>query len=268
MASRKRWNFIHDKQNPFALPQNIAREVKSIAQARSNGRKTECMQYLWIYVTPLSADSLHGVPPRETTLATDEWLSILDESAALGTGCLVISTGEGIDKHPEILAMCSWAQETHEMFVGLHVYDKPLTAGEMEKLTSLDSRLFALFIDAEISPKMPATGPRGVQVCGADCDGREVLKGNCVIPKNMACIGPNGKMYACAYVYGDTRYAMGHCFEKELDAVMNDESIPRTIPREEAAEKRRCNGCPPLMKQMLDKSKGRERGAKPKVNGK
>ena len=32
---------------------------------------------------------------------------------------------------------------------------------------------------------------------------------------------------------------------------MSDEHTPRTIPRGDAGAQRRCNGCPPLMKRIL-----------------
>ncbi|MFO7975253.1 MAG: SPASM domain-containing protein [Candidatus Hydrogenedentota bacterium] len=258
MASRKRWDTIYDKANPFALPQNIAKEVKSVAHDRRNGRSKERMKYLWVYVTPVQTDSVEGIPAQTVSLATDEWLSIVDESASLGTECLIISTGEGLDKHPEILAMASWAQETHEMLVGLHLYNQPLSPSELEKLKALDQRLFALFVDSEILDEMPLDNEEDIRAYKADCDGREFTKDDCIIPKNMSCIGPNGKMYACGYVYGDKKYAMGHCFDKELDAVMRDESIPRTIPRGDTTKRRRCNGCPPLMQRMLEESIKRE----------
>jgi radical SAM protein with 4Fe4S-binding SPASM domain len=262
VASRKHWDTIYDKANTFALPQNIAKEVRSIASARRNGRNNEPLKYLWIYVSPVNSDFQEGRPSPEKGLDTDEWLSILDESAALGTECVIISTGEGLEQHPEVLTMCSWAQETHEMLVGLHIYEKPLTPSELEELKSLDQRLFALFVDSEILANMPLENEEDIRVYQADCDGREFMQENCTIPKNMTCIGPNGKMYACGYVYGNPQYAMGHCFDKELGAVIRDESIQRTIPRAEGAKRRRCNGCPPLMQRMLEQSLKRGRISK------
>ncbi|GEM_PF-912647 len=251
MASKKRWDTIYDKTNPFSLPQDIARQVRCLAREHDNGADPERMQYLWIYVSPVESEFSRGDVPNDRTLAADEWLSILDESAALGTECVVISAGQGLDNHPEILAMCSWAQETHGMLVGLHVYHQPLTEGEIKKLAALDQDLFGLFVDADLADEMAVPRELGIRVYTADCDGRQTMTGNCTIPEGMTCVGPTGKMYACGYVYGNKKYAMGHCFEKELGAVMSDEHIPRMIPRGDAGAQRRCNGCPPLMKRIL-----------------
>ncbi len=252
MASKKHWDMIYDKTNPFSLPQDIAKQVKMIAHSQGNGQDLDRMQYLWIYVTPVESDFVNGAERQEQCLAADDWLNILDEAATLGTECVVISTGEGLDDHPEVLAMCSWAQETHEMLVGLHVYNKPLSESETRKLTTLDPDLFGLFVDADLIDRMPVPDETGIRVYRADCDGRETMVGNCTIPEGMTCVGPNGKMYACGYVYGSKKYAMGHCFEKQLGAVMADEQIPRMIPRGDAGKQRRCNGCPPLMQRMLE----------------
>jgi radical SAM protein with 4Fe4S-binding SPASM domain len=268
LASRKRWDTIYDKSNPFELPQNIARQVKHIARARNNGEDLDQLQYVWIYVTPVENGHLQHATAPEGGLATDEWLSILDESAALGTECVVISTSEGLDEHPEVLAMCSWAQETHGMLVGLHVYSQPLTPSEVKKLTTLDQGLFGMFVDSAVIDRMPVSENTGIRVYKADCDGRETMVGNCTIPEGMTCIGPNGKMYACGYVYGNKKYAMGHCFEKELSAVMTDDSIPRMIPRGDPGRERRCNGCPPLMQRMLEDAVKGGRVTKNGGNGK
>ncbi len=254
MASKKRWDTIYDKINPFSLPQDIARQVRSIAEERSNDVDPECMRYLWIYVSPVEGVCAVEDSSDDRPLETDEWLSIIDESAALGTECVVISTGQGLDDHPEILAMCSWAQETHGMLVGLHVYRQPLTEEEIQQLTALYADLFGLFADVELVDQMPLAEELGIRVYNAECDGREMMNGNCTIPEGMTCVGPTGKMYACGYVYGNKKYAMGHCFEKELGTVMNDETIPRTIPKGDARALRRCNGCPPLMKHILQKA--------------
>ncbi len=262
-ASRKRWDSIYANTNPFSLPQHIASGVKSAARARTNGPGAERLRCLWVYVTARG-----GSGSSQPPLAADEWLSILDESAALGSECVVISTGAGLDAHPEILAMCSWAQETHGMLVGLHVYKKPLTKAETAKLTTLDQPHFALFVDSEILSDMPDAEDMGIRVYQADCDGRELTVGDCTFPESMTCVGPSGEMFACGYVYGSKKYARGHCLERELSAVMSDEAIPHMIPRGDPGTKRRCNGCPPLMQRMLENNAHDVRPAKSNGNGK
>jgi len=128
--------------------------------------------------------------------------------------------------------------------------------------------LFGLFIDAEVLAQMSVEDEKEIHIFKADCDGREIMKENCKIPKNMTCIGPNGNMYACGYVYGNKKYAMGHSLDKELDAFMRDEKIPRILPRGDAGKPRRCNGCPPLMKRMLEESAKHEQLAESRGNGK
>ena len=154
------------------------------------------------------------------------------------------------------------------MFVGLHVYKKPLTKAEMHKLTTLDQRRFALFVDSEILSEMPETGDMGLRVYRADCDGRDITVGDCTFPESMTCVGPNGEMFACGYVFGSKKYARGHCFERELSAVMDDEKIPHMIPRGDPGTKRRCNGCPPLMQRLLEDAGRDDRTAKSNGNGK
>ena len=100
MASKKHWDMIYDKTNPFSLPQDIAKQVKMIAHSQGNGQDLDRMQYLWIYVTPVESDFVNGAERQEQCLAADDWLNILDEAATLGTECVVISTGEGSSDHP------------------------------------------------------------------------------------------------------------------------------------------------------------------------
>ena len=74
MASKKRWDTIYDKTNPFSLPQDIARQVRCLAREHDNGADPERMQYLWIYVSPVESEFAQGDVSNDRTLAADEWL--------------------------------------------------------------------------------------------------------------------------------------------------------------------------------------------------
>lgn len=251
MTSKKRWKDIYSEKNPFQLPQNIARQIRVHSRKLGKESPPERIRYLWIYVSDdcgVEDDVLHG---QEARLSVDEWLNIVDESATLGAENLIISMGNGLAESPEVIEMAAWAQSAHQMFVGLHVYRHPLTEDELKRVADLDPERTKVFVDSDLLESMPFAESMGVTLHVADGKEGDTVHPTCRWPEDMTCIGPHGQMYTCGLVLGEDQYLLGHCFERRLDNVVGDKNLPHIIPAGVSRIKRRCNGCPPLMEQVM-----------------
>lgn len=247
MSRKKRWEDVYDGVNPFELPQKVARGVRQSADKTSkNG--TARIKYLWIYV---STDGLMDTGVVEQRLSADEWLGVIDESAAMGAECVIISVGDPLTNHPEVVEICKWAQEAHGMMVGVHIYQEPLTAQEVSLFESLSKENTHLFVDPDCLEKMPHIYQSGLPVHDAMGQDQEEVSPSCHLPEEMACVGSGGTMYTCGLVLGNERFRMGNFYDRQLGEVMQDTSVPHTVPEGTPKTHHKCNGCPPLMVQRM-----------------
>lgn len=247
MRSRKRWHDTYPEVNPFQLPQTITKELKAIAA--SNDINTERrVRYLWVYV---SEDSLEDGPGPEGRLSLDEWLSIIDETAAWGVECMVISVGAALGEHPEVVDMCLWAQETHGMLAGIHLYCPSVASEDLLLLARLDPKKTHFFLEGESAGVAKRIQEMGFPVYPALGEDKEVVSPECHLPKKMTCVGASGTMYTCGLVLGEKTFRLGNFFERKLDHVINDHSLPHVIPEGLPKSGHRCNGCPPLIIERM-----------------
>ena len=81
VGSRKRWQRTYSDGNPFELPQSITKRIRTCAEDAAGAPQT--VDYLWVYV-----GSAEGEPKSGSRLQLEEWLSVIDEAAALGAECV------------------------------------------------------------------------------------------------------------------------------------------------------------------------------------
>jgi radical SAM protein with 4Fe4S-binding SPASM domain len=221
--------------------------VRSAAKGHGeNGRVS--LKYLWIYVTHA------GIEQRSEggeVLSAEDWLSVIDESAAHGARYVIISLGAPLSEHPEVLEICRWAQEAQQMSVGIHLFDATLTREEAERLAELDTDRTWLFMEADVREQLPAVDDLQLNIYDATGQDQEVVAPECHLPEEMTCVGANGSMYTCGLVLGDRNYGFGNFFNRRLNDVMKDESLPHHIPEGLPKSHHKCNGCPPLMVQRM-----------------
>ncbi len=244
MTSRKRWEKIYTKQNPFTLPQSVARAVRSCSRDHISENGKHMVKYMWLYI---SADGFHDQAQPDQCMSGEEWLSVIDEGAALGVKYVILSIGGGLKEHPEVWRMCKWAQDTHGITVGIHLYDQPVTREELAPVTELDANLTHLFIDDDLLQRMSFVQELGVPVHSGEGQDQEIVSPDCHLPEEMTCVGASGTMYTCGLVLGEDEYRLGNVFERKLQSIMTDDSLPHVVPEGVPKIKHHCNGCPPLM---------------------
>jgi len=62
-------------------------------------------------------------------------------------------------------------------------------------------------------------------------------------------------MYTCGLVLGHDAYRLGNFFERKLETVMTDDSLPHVIPEGVSKAHHQCNGCPPLMVRRMQQER-------------
>jgi len=244
VTSRKRWDKVYTKENPFSLPQSVARALRTCSRDHAQGNGKLQVKYLWMYVTE---DGVHDQAQPERCMTSDEWLSVIDEAAALGVKHVILSIGGGLDNHPEVWRMCEWAQQTHGIAVGIHLYATVSDRAFLAPVEHLNPQLTHLFLDDELIEAMPFVQELGVPVHSAMGQDQETVSPECHLPEEMTCVGSSGHLYTCGLVLGEQEYSLGNIFDRKLQTIMTDESLPHVIPEGLPKVKHHCNGCPPLM---------------------
>ncbi len=252
MSSRKRWQNIYADENPFTLPQTVANALTRCCKDQTGGG-CEGVKYLWIH---LPGNSETAIPVSETkALSPEEWLCVIDEAASVGVKSMIVSVGSPLRQVPQLLQLCAWAQNTHEMIVGIHAY-VALQPADIEVLRKLDARKTRVFADGEHVETMRFVEQAGILLHCADGLHDYEEQPHCDLPSTMACIGSEGTMYTCGLVLGQEQFSLGHVFNRTLSNIIKDATLPHTIPAGASSSTHRCNGCPPLMaKKMQEDSR-------------
>jgi radical SAM protein with 4Fe4S-binding SPASM domain len=182
---------------------------------------------------------------------TDEWLGVIDEAAGLGAETLIITLPCSVSQRSDLLEVCQWAQSAHGMTVGIHLSQCCLSRDDIAHLSQLDRERLLLFVDSDCMEGLEFARDMGMRIFEADGIDDGAVQPACSLPESMACVGAEGKLYTCGLVLGDTDYFLGHIFERKLDNIMCDKSLPHEVPEGLKAGTRRCNGCPPLMAKRI-----------------
>ncbi len=235
--------------DPFALPARVRQTLRSLAERRE-GFNVERVRYLWLH---LSGEEAHGQKEERKRLSVEEWLNVVDEAAALGVRTVIISSGAPLAEMPEVWEICDWAQNTHDMVVGIYLFGDglPIGDGEVEAFKRLNQEQTHLFIEQEHFDKAAAVQSVGIPIHNADIFRNNSNKAICELPHTMTCVGAEGNLYTCGLVLGEEDFRLGNVCAERLDNVLEDESLPHEIPGEVERKPRCCNACPPLMEKYL-----------------
>ncbi len=257
MRSKTYWDKDGGGLDPFEIPKRVAREI----EARSSGVGRDLvgshpLRYIWIYVTEAGLRQDGGELEIEKTLGLDGWLNVIDECASLGAEWMVVYVGASLSEVPYIWQMCAWAQDVHELRVGLHLTSNYLSEADIERLSRLDSEKTYLVADKAHIASLRFLEEKGIRLCEANIRAAERVP-HCTKPEEIACVGPDGRLFSCGLVLGDERYAMGNSQQRALHEVKMDDSLPHSVPDTAAFPSTGCDACPPLIaKRVLETEAG------------
>lgn len=238
VATKKRWNRIYEDGNPLSLPQQIRKQI------RKGGKKQGAnVRFLWLILTG---------DPKE--VQHERWLNVIDESAAVGADTLIVSVSGPLEGRPYIWQALRWACDTHEMSVGLHLFEPNLTDADLEHIHSFDSNSFCLFVCDRFTEGVRALTGDSVRIVKADGLADGVPQPTCNLPKEMTCVSSGGEMYTCGLVQGNNGFYLGDASDERIDYVKGNANLPHAVPAGTSEASGRCEGCPPLLQARLQEA--------------
>jgi len=254
VSSRKRWQDVYAEKNPFKLPQAVSSRLKNCIDQHGNAQPAS-LKYVWLYMheEDLFLDKEHARSNRMLNL--EEWLNVVDESAALGADTLVVSAGISPERRAQLWDVCRWAQDVYGMSVAIHIYRHLLADSEIRATRELDQQRTHLLIGPALTDQMILLKDSGIDFHPLRRQEKHAVHPPCNLPKVMTCVGTTGYLYTCGLVLGNEEYRLGHAVQDRLDHVMRDESLPHVIPQGLIKANRGCDGCPPLVLRQLRKAK-------------
>ena len=247
MRSKTYWNKDQGRPDPFEVPKRVSRGIEGRrSRMAGDGAVPHPLTYIWIYVTEagLRQDAEH--PQSKDLLGLDGWLNIIDESASLGAEWMVVYVGASLSQVPYIWQVCAWAQDVHELRVGLHLTSNCLSEDDVERLSRLDPERTYLIADEAHIASLRFLESKGIRLCEANVRPAE-RDTHCTKPEEIACVGAGGRLFSCGLVLGDERFAMGDSQDRTLHDVKADESLPHAVPDTTAFASSGCDACPPLI---------------------
>lgn len=239
------------KESNFELPRNVIKAVRKCAE----GHPCDCMshddsalKYLWIN---MSGDANPVIKPRvEGALTLEDWLNVIDEAASLGVCCVVIGIGNSFGKYPYLWNICRWAQETHNINIGLHTCCAQMTPAVLNELHTLDRTRTWLFVSKKHIDAMQLLKNDGFRICESEVC-HEDHHPPCDMPESMVFVGPEGQLYSCGLVLGNDEFRLGHVLDEPLAKVLGNPERSRAIPKDAPYIEHACDACPPLMAQRI-----------------
>ncbi|MCL4216894.1 MAG: hypothetical protein KJ052_07795 [Candidatus Hydrogenedentes bacterium] len=226
MSSRKRWNDIYAEDNPFRLPQTIARRLNEAASKESG--KRDKIRYVWLYMSEESQVSSPSA--REERQWLDSWLSVVDEASAAGAQSLKLSFcgGTGIPKVIPQIAI--WAGNCHNMTVDLYIHNAPVPELELAWLKDLTPEKVRVFVENASYDAMRYIEKSGMVLLTEDqraaCESAQSAPR---LPGAFTCAGPGGALYTCGLALGDEDsrpcHVIGQCPH------ISDRLYGRVLPR-------------------------------------
>lgn len=241
---KKRWAQNQMGESPFALTSAVSTGLRNAAKEIQSGQQAP-IRYLWVH---FSTKDRENEQPR---LNRDEWLGVIDEAASMGARVAIFSIADPLTESQDVLAMSEWAQTTHDMTVGIHIYNRDVTRHDARCLSRLNAKLTRLFVGSEGLAAAEFVKQMGIQVVNADGIDDGIEAPSCELPQTMTCVGPEGSLYTCGLVMGNQQFHLGNFLERKLKNVICDQSVPHQVPKGASHAKNRCSGCPPLMARRI-----------------
>lgn len=240
----------------FELPKRIHQEVGNTSARNAVQSNSEEFFYLWVFVTEAGIAQSDEKPARSEPLNLEEWLNVIDEAASLGVNWFVVSLKSGnLAQHPEIWSICQWAQDVHNMTVGLQTNAPKLLPEETEAIKQLDPEKTRVMLCDAAHKKADELKTLGYRLCVPNDDHHENAEEVCTRPKKMVFVNAYGELYTCGLVDGQEEYKLGSVLQDPLYKVLNDPNLPHTVHNSAVKHKAHgCDGCPPLMIRYFEEA--------------
>lgn len=250
MKSKHYWEDEAGAGDPFGLTRRMAKGLAELAETHATQSPCNVVKYLWIYITDEGMQRRRAAMDESGCLRIDDWLNVIDESAALGAEWVVIHVSSSLCQCPEIWKLCQWAQEQHELRTGLHLSSACLSEDDVEQLTHLDPSKTYLIGDENVLNGLRSLRDLGLQFCEATV-GPHARMASCTNPQELVCVGIDGRLSTCGLVLGEENYHLGNVLDRGLKNVLQDTSLPHAIEDTSTYPSHGCDGCPPHVAQRV-----------------
>lgn len=234
--------------DPFALPKRICKRIRECAKTTDASKQD--IVYLWIHVSSKGIAQAEDAATHESPLSLEDWLNVLDEAAAYGANWLVITIHTSFSQFPDIWEIARWAQETHDMQVGLHTDEETFTEEDIATIKTLNPEKTRLFVRRDIMPGLKHLEAEGIRLAPADPQPYG-HKPECRGPANMIFVDSRGVLYTCGLVEGNDAFRLGTIHEGTFHKILHDPSLPHTVPEKIHRISKGCDGCPSLIANFI-----------------
>lgn len=232
--------------DPFDLARRLSQKLRSACECETEGG----VKFLWLYVSkngigcPVSEDTAEAAPSLE------HWLNVVDEAVIIGVERLVLSSQEDLSQLPYVWEIVQWAQSTHGMTVGIHIFANEVSDAMVDRMLELDLDRLRLFVSDPALPSLAGLEAKGIRVRVAK-PAPDSPQHPCNMPQAMLFVNPQGELYTCGMVEGKRGFWLGNIFEGFFSNIVHDPKLPHSVPAESQDVDRGCEGCPPLLARYL-----------------
>lgn len=243
------------KADPFDLPKRISKGLSaSSARYEDETFMESVVKYIWMYVTDdgLAKDSY--CTPENSCQNLNDWLNIVDEASSLGAEWMMVYAGASVSQNPDVWKICYWAQDVHDLKVGIHVASNSMNEEDVDHLNKLIPHKTYIVADKDDLGVFQFLQSRGFSLLETNIRPEDRPE-TCENPEAIACVGANGMLYSCGLVLGEDQYALGNAKVRSLSDIMHDKSLPHSIQDMSQRPAEGCNACPPLMVKRLEELK-------------
>jgi radical SAM protein with 4Fe4S-binding SPASM domain len=221
--------------------------------ARCQSDLDEPLKYVWLN---LATGHSENQDANHSDLNLDDWLNIIDESAALGANSMVVDSGVSLSDYPGIWKICDWAQSTHGMHVGLHVQKSNLTEEELSQLSKLHKKLTCLVVDTSNVEMLDSLNGYGIPILTSNVENAKTFE-HCTESNTLACVEADGTLQKCGLVACIQRYPLGNALSRPILEMVKAEQEIANHNFSNPLITSECGACPTMVAQQLSANKSK-----------
>lgn len=252
-ACREAYRSRHMNNKYFGLARSFKQKVRDCVRDTQEKQSPQVI-YLWVCVTSAGLkQGVRGEPESEHPLTQEQWLNVVDEASSLGANWLVLSMADPLSRCPHIWDICVWAQQTHNMMVGLHLKNADLSPEDVKAIKKLDLQKTRLLVRKDAYEQLRWVEESGLKVWTANPqpDGEHP---DCQGPTRMIFVNAQGILYTCGLVEGNDAYRMGHVSDASLRHIISNPDLPHHVHGDLHIVTPECDGCPSLMANFFSEN--------------